>query len=251
MIHATVEVVKSLKNAMESEHDATFNAFDVHALNCMMQRHSVRAFTPQPVEPAVLTQILECASRAPSGTNTQPWKVWILEGEIQKTLVNKVCAIHTDAQALAQYPLPADYYPKQWFSPYTERRRENGKDLYGLLEIGKDDKDSMHAQHERNFRFFDAPIGLMFTIDSRLGKGSWLDTGMFIQTLMLAAQAHGISTCAQASWNRFAGVILPHLGAPPNEVLVCGMAMGYADTQAKINQLKTPRAPMTDWVFYP
>lgn len=218
-------------------------------------RMSTRAFLPKPVPRELLTHLLDVASRAPSGTNTQPWKVYVLQGASRDALVEKVCAAHDalrDNPALAtDYQEAYDYYPKQWISPYIDRRRENGWGLYGLLGIGKGDKDKMHAQHQRNFQFFDAPVGIMVTIDKIMGGGSLLDTGMFLQNLMVAARAHGLDTCPQAAWNSFARIILPHVGAGDNEMLVCGLALGYADPADKVNTFRTPREPadhFTTWL---
>ena len=218
-------------------------------------RMSVRAFLPEPVARPTLLHLLEVASRAPSGTNTQPWKVYVLEGASRDALVGKVCAAHDAIRANpelgAEYREAYDYYPEKWVSPYIDRRRENGWGLYGLLGIGKGDKDMMHAQHQRNFRFFDAPVGLMFTIDRVLGRGSLVDYGMFLQSLMIAARGQGLHTCPQAAWNGFAKIILPHIGAGEDEMLVCGMALGYADPSALVNSFHTPRvgaAQFTRWV---
>ncbi len=218
-------------------------------------RMSVRAYTPQAVAPETIQDILQLASRAPSGTNTQPWKVYVLRGVSRDSLVQQVCAAHDALRAnpalAAEYREEYDYYPEKWVSPYIDRRRENGWSLYGLLGIGKGDKDSMHAQHQRNFRFFDAPVGLMFTLDRVMGRGSLVDYGMFLQNIMLAARAHGLHTCPQAAWNGFAKIILPHIGAGPDEMLVCGMALGYADASAVVNSFHTPRVPaeqFTHWL---
>jgi len=203
----------------------------------------------------VLTQLLELAARAPSGTNTQPWKVYVLQGQSRDSLVQKVCAAHDEIRAnpdlAAEYREPYDYYPEKWVSPFIDRRRENGWSLYGLLGIAKGEKDKMHAQHQRNYRFFDAPVGLMFTLDRVMGRGSLVDYGMFLQTLMLAARGHGLHTCPQAAWNGFAKIILPHIGATDNEMLVCGMALGYADETEVVNTFHTPResvASFTTWL---
>ncbi len=217
-------------------------------------RMSARAFTAQPVPREVLQSILEVASRAPSGTNTQPWKVYVLQGASRDTLVDKVCAIHdamrTDPGLAAQHREEYDYYPEKWVSPYIDRRRENGWSLYGLLGIGKADKDRMHQQQQRNFRFFDAPVGLMFTVDKVMGRGSLVDYGMFLQNIMVAARARGLHTCPQAAWNGFSGIILPHIGAGPNEMLVCGMSLGYADEADKVNTLHTPRVPAAEFTTW-
>ena len=218
-------------------------------------RMSARAFTPQPVPRELIAQLLAQASRAPSGTNTQPWKVYVLQGKSRDTLVEKVCAAHDEVRAhpekAADYREPYDYYPEKWVSPFIDRRRENGWSLYGLLGITKADKDKMHAQHQRNYRFFDAPVGLMFTLDKVMGRGSLVDYGMFLQTLMLSARGMGLHTCPQAAWNGFGSIILPHIGAGDNEMLVCGMALGYADTSEIVNTFRTPREPVesfTQWL---
>ncbi len=217
-------------------------------------RMSVRAFRSDPVPRATLEHLLEVASRAPSGTNTQPWKVYVLQGRARDTLVDKVCAAHealrSNPALAAQYQEAYDYYPREWISPYIDRRRENGWGLYGLLGITKGDKDKMHAQHQRNFKFFDAPVGLMFTIDKVMGGGSLVDSGMFIQNLMVAARAHGLDTCPQAAWNSFANIILPHVGAGEQEMLVCGMALGYADATDKVNTFVTPREPVKNFTTW-
>lgn len=217
-------------------------------------RMSVRAFRSDPVETGTLMHLLEIASRAPSGTNTQPWKVYVLQGASRDALVDKVCSAHDAIRANpelgAQYREEYDYYPEKWVSPYIDRRRENGWGLYGLLGIGKGDKDKMHAQHQRNYRFFDAPVGLMFTMDRVMGRGSLVDYGMFLQTIMVAARGHGLHTCPQAAWNGFAKIILPHIGAGEDEMLVCGMALGYADESALVNTFHTPRVSAAEFTTF-
>lgn len=221
----------------------------------IQSRFSARAFLPEPVPRETLERVLALASRAPSGTNTQPWKVYVLQGAPRDALVQKVCAAHDAIYAnpalAAEYREEYDYYPEKWVSPYIDRRRENGWSLYGLLGIAKGEKEKMHAQHQRNFRFFDAPVGLMFTLDRVMGRGSLVDYGMFLQNLMVAARAEGLHTCPQAAWNGFAKIILPHVGAGPDEMLVCGMSLGYADPSAPVNGFHTPReavASFTRWV---
>ena len=217
-------------------------------------RMSMRAFSDQAVPRDTIEAILQVASRAPSGTNTQPWKVYVLQGASRDSLVHKVCATHDEwrehPEKAAQHPEAYDYYPEKWVSPYIERRRENGWGLYGLLGIVKGEKDKMHAQHQRNFCFFDAPVGLMFTIDKVLGRGSLLDYGMFLQNIMVAARGRGLHTCPQAAWNNFAHIILPHIGAPDSEMLVCGMSLGWIQADEPVNTFFTPRegvAHFTHW----
>ena len=217
-------------------------------------RMSARAFTAQPVPRQTLTELLQVASRAPSGTNTQPWKVYVLQGNSRNTLCDKVCSAHDAIRAnpelAAQYREEYDYYPEKWVSPYIDRRRENGWGLYGLLGIGKADKDKMHLQHQRNYKFFDAPVGLMFTMDKVMGRGSLVDYGMFLQNIMVAARGHGLHTCPQAAWNGFGKIILPHIGAGPEEMLICGMALGYADETDVVNTFKTPRVPVEEFTHW-
>jgi nitroreductase len=217
-------------------------------------RMSVRAFTNQAVPRATIEHILQVASRAPSGTNCQPWKVYVLQGASRDTLVDMVCKTHdamrADPALAAQYTEEYDYYPLQWISPYIDRRRENGWGLYGLLGIGKGDKDKMHAQHQRNYRFFDAPVGLMFTVDRSMGRGSLVDYGAFLQNIMVAARGQGLHTCPQAAWNGFHKLIMPHIGAGENEMLVCGMALGFADETAPVNGFHTPRVPVSEFTHW-
>jgi nitroreductase len=224
--------------------------------DAIASRFSCRAFLREREVPReTILDILEVASRAPSGTNTQPWRVYVLQGATRDALADKVCAAHdaiyADPSQAAKYTEEYEYYPTKWVSPYIDRRRENGWGLYGLLGIAKGEKDKMHAQHQRNFRFFDAPVGLMFTIDRVLGRGSLMDYGMFLENIMVAARARGLHTCPQAAWNGFAPIILPHVGAGENEMLVCGMSLGYADVEARVNTFHTPREPaasFTHWV---
>lgn len=220
----------------------------------IVSRMSARAFTSQAVAKTDLEEILSVASRAPSGTNCQPWRVYVLTGSSRDGLVDKVCAAHdairTDPALAAQYVEEYDYYPQKWVSPYIDRRRENGWGLYGLLGIGKADKDKMHAQQQRNFRFFDAPVGLMFTVDRVMGRGSLVDYGAFMQNIMVAARGRGMHTCPQAAWNGFAKIIMPHIGAGPEEMLVCGMSLGYADEAALVNTFHTPRVPVQEFTTW-
>lgn len=221
----------------------------------ILSRFSARAYLQKPVDRSVLQEVLEIAARAPSGTNTQPWKVYVLQGEKRDELVAKTCAAHDAMTAnpalAAEYAESYDYYPEKWVSPFIDRRRECGFGLYGVLQIGKGDRARMHEQHQKNFRFFGAPVGLIFTIDKVMGRGSLLDYGMFLQSIMVAARSRGLHTCPQAAWNSFSKIILPHVGAGENEMVVCGMALGYADESDVVNTFKTTRvqsADFTHWV---
>jgi nitroreductase len=142
------------------------------------------------------------------------------------------------------------YYPAAFFEPYLSRRRKVGWDLYGLLGIGRGDTEKMHAQVGRNFVFFDAPVGLVFTIDSRLEIGSWLDHGMFLENVMIAARGHGLDTCPQAAFARFHRAMREVLPLAETDTVVCGMALGYADPDAPENQLVTERAPLDAFAVF-
>jgi nitroreductase len=207
-------------------------------------RKSIRAFLPTLVPRETIEDILRIASRAPSGTNTQPWNVYVLTGEAKSDLSRKILAAYDDPEEASTHKEEYAYYPTEWRSPFIDRRRKIGWDLYGLLKIGKADKSRMHDQHGRNYLFFDAPVGLIFTIDRVMQLGSWLDFGMFLQNIMVAARARGLDTCPQAAFTQFHRIIMEHIGAPPNEMLVCGMSLGHADPAAVENTLVTEREPV-------
>jgi nitroreductase len=211
----------------------------------MRGRRSIRAFLPDEVPQALVDEMLAAAARAPSGTNTQPWRVHVLHGAARQALTDKILAVFDDPVERAQHQEEYAYYPTEWRSPYIERRRKVGWDLYSLLGIGKADKERMHAQHARNYAFFGAPVGLMFTIERVMQQGSWLDYGMFLQNVMLAARARGLDTCPQAAFTQFHRVISEHLQLPPGEMVVCGMSLGYADPTAVENTLVTERDPVS------
>jgi nitroreductase len=205
-------------------------------------RRSIRRFLPAPVERSVVEDILRVASRAPSGSNIQPWQVTVLAGAPLRGLSEAI--LRAEREAPEAHDWEYDYYPREWTEPYLERRRRTGWGLYGLLGIPKGDKAAMRAQFNRNYVFFDAPVGLIFTIDRILEQGSWLDYGMFLQNVMLAARARGLHTCPQAAFCEYHRVIERYLELPPSQMVVCGMALGHADPGAPENQLVTEREPV-------
>ena len=213
-------------------------------------RRSIRAFLPTSVPRDEIERILAVASRAPSGTNAQPWKVHVLTGASRDALCRRITAAYDDAEQRARYTEEYDYYPREWVPPYIDRRRKVGWDLYGLLGIAKTDKARMHAQHRRNFDFFGAPVGFIFTIDRIMGQGSWLDYGMFLQNVMVAARARGLDTCPQAAFTQFHELIAAHLGLSDGEMVVCGMALGHADPAAVENTLVTEREPVAGFTRF-
>lgn len=213
-------------------------------------RRSIRAFTSQPVAAETISEILTLASRAPSGTNTQPWKVHVLTGEARERLSSKIIAAFNDPVESAKHKSEYAYYPTKWASPYIERRRKVGWDLYALLGLTRDNKAGMHAQHSRNYSFFDAPVGLIFSIDRTLEVGSWLDYGMFLQSIMIAARGRGLDTCPQAAFTQYHQIIGQELSIPESDMIVCGMSLGYADPDSIENSLQTERESVANFATF-
>lgn len=210
----------------------------------ILTRRSIRAFLPTPVPRETVEDILRVSARAPSGTNIQPWKVYVVAGEVRAELTRRILAAFDDPEVAKSHVREYKYYPEKWVSPYIERRRKVGWDMYGLLGIGKGDFQKTHDQHGRNYKFFDAPVGLIFTIDRILEQGSWLDYGMFIQNVMIAARARGLDTCPQVAFIDFHRIIADCLGIPDTEIIATGMSLGWADPAAPINTLHTVREPV-------
>ena len=207
-------------------------------------RRSIRAFLPTPVAREDIEAILAVSARALSGTNTQPWKVTVLTGGARQRLSEAILAVHADPAAAREHVEQYAYYPREWVSPFIDRRRKVGWDLYALLGLGRENKAGMAAQHGRNYNFFDAPVGLIFTIDRVLEQGSWLDYGMFLENIMVAARGRGLDTCPQAAFTQYHKIIGEHLQLPATEMVVCGMALGYADMSKVENTLVTEREPV-------
>jgi nitroreductase len=208
-------------------------------------RRSIRAYLETPVAREDIEAILEVAARAPSGTNTQPWKVHVLTGAAKERLSDRILAAYADPAQNREHVEEYAYYPREWVSPFVDRRRKVGWDLYALLGLTRDNKTGMAAQHGRNYRFFDAPVGMIFTIDRIMEQGSWLDYGMFLQNIMVAARGRGLDTCPQAAFTQFHRIISEELGLPENEMVVCGMALGFADPDKVENTLVTEREPVS------
>lgn len=213
-------------------------------------RRSIRAFLPTPVSCEDISAILDVARYCATGVNTQPWQVHVVTGAAKERLSKAILCVYNDPARREALDEPYDYYPREWISPYIDRRRQVGWDLYGLLEIEKGDKEKMHAQHARNYRFFDAPVGLLFTIDRSMGRGSLIDYGMFLQNIMTAARGRGLDTCPQAAFNEFHQVIGQELNIPDQQMFVCGMSLGYADPDRVENSLVTSRVAVEDFTTF-
>ena len=213
-------------------------------LEAIKERKSIRAFKPDPVPKEKLLELLEIAQRAPSGTNTQPWHVYLCAGEVKTAITNDVLAMAESGQGASYEDF--DYYPSVWEDIHNSRRRAVGWSLYNLVGIEKGDREGSAKQAMRNFLFFDAPVGIFITIDSYLGRGNWADVGMYIQTLMLAAKGLGLDTCPQAAWVPYQEPVIRHLGIPDNESLVSGMSLGWADHAKIENTLVSEREKISE-----
>jgi nitroreductase len=218
------------------------------ATRLMRRRVSTRAFLQRPVSMDLVRSILSAAGQAPSGTNIQPWQVHVVADTARASMSAAVrsAAASSDARSDGGY----DYYPREWRDPYLARRRACGWGLYGLLGIRKGDREAGLAQELRNYDFFDAPIGLFIFIDRDLGRGSMLDCGMFLQNLMLAALEAGLATCPQAAWVPFDRTVRAQLGVPDTQMLVCGIALGYADPDAPVNSYRPGRLAVDEFTTW-
>ncbi|MFL6966037.1 MULTISPECIES: nitroreductase [Pseudomonas] len=208
-------------------------------------RRSIRAFLPTPVPREDIEAILDIARFCATGVNMQPWRVHVVTGEAKTHLSCAIAEIDNDPSLGSDLEDAYDYYPREWTSPYVDRRRQVGWELYGLLGIAKGDKQRMHAQHGRNYQFFDAPVGLIFTMDRVLKEGSLLDYGMFLQAVMMAARGRNLHTCPQAAFLKYHQVISQVLAIPSDQMLVCGMSLGYANETSIENTLVTDREPVS------
>jgi nitroreductase len=212
-------------------------------------RQSVRAFLPTPVDRATVEQLLKLSARSASGSNIQPWRIRVISGEVRERLVKAIFdAIERDG--FEPYKREWNYYPVNWREPFLGRRRKIGWDMYNLLGVPKGDFEGTQRARMRNYEFFGAPVGMIFTLDEDLEIGSWLDLGIYLGTLMVAARGHGLHTCPQAAFADFHKVIRPILGIPEKEIIVCGMALGHIDPDAPINKLVSERAPLADFASF-
>lgn len=210
-------------------------------------RRSVRGFLPTPIGRGTIERILEVASRAPSGSNMQPWKVHVLLGQALERLRTELLGLHeSGAPEAREY----DYYPRQWRDPYLDRRRKLGWGLYALAGVAKGDREGAARQRGRNYVLFGAPVGMIFTIDRDLGQGSWLDFGMFLQNIMIAARGHGLDTCPQAALANYPEAVRRQLGIPDTELVLCGMALGIADPEEPTNRLAVEREPVRSFATF-
>jgi nitroreductase len=215
--------------------------------DALRARKSVRAFRSDPVPRALIEEILTLASRAPSGTNIQPWKVHVVGGEARRQLEEAILAHRETEPEDRSAEFPRTGKRKE---PYISRMRKLGKDMYTLIGIPKGDQAANWTQWGRNYKFFDAPVGLIFTIDKDLDCMSYVDLGIFLQSFMLAAKARGLDSCAQGAWNNYWTVTRRVLGVPDDQYIVCGLSLGYADAGAPVNALVSDREPLSGFATF-
>jgi nitroreductase len=211
-------------------------------------RRSIRAYKSDSIPLDIVREIVALGRHAPSGSNIQPWRVHVLTGA---TLARVGSAIQkaflTDEPG---HRRDYDYYTDPIYEPYLARRRQCGWGLYGTLGIGRGDREKSKAYRATNYNFFGAPVGLIFTIDRKLEKGSWLDYGMFLQTIMLAARARGLHTCPEAAIASYPDIVRRELDITSDWIVICGMAMGYADPEPVINTFQPPRIALDDYAVF-
>lgn len=211
-------------------------------------RRSIRAYKSDPVSLEVVRDIVALGRHAPSGSNIQPWRVHVLTGTALRRVGEAIqSAFLSDEPG---HKRDYDYYTDPIYEPYLARRRQCGWGLYGTLGIGRGDREKSRAYRATNYDFFGAPVGLVFTIDRKLEKGSWLDYGMFLQTIMLAARAKGLHTCPEAAIASYPDIVRRELGITDDWVVICGMAMGHADPDAVVNTFQPPRIALDDYAVF-
>ncbi|HUS95149.1 MAG TPA: nitroreductase [Hyphomicrobiaceae bacterium] len=217
-------------------------------LEAIQTRKSIRAFKSDPVDRETLARLLEIAQRAPSGTNTQPWHTYVCTGAVKDAISRDVLEMAKAGRGKSYDHY--DYYPAKWNDTHNARRRAVGWGLFSLVGIQKGDREASAKQSARNFKFFDAPVGIFVTTDKYLTRGSWADAGMYFQTIMLAAKGLGLDTCPQAAWIPYQEAFRKHLGIPDDQEIISGMSLGYADPDKIENTLVSERENVANVVHY-
>ena len=219
----------------------------MEVIEAIRGRASTRAFLEKPVPQELLEQVLEAARWAPSGVNTQPWKVWVVSGSAKQTIGDEMLAARAAGEPKRQ---DYRYYAEKLVEPYRSRQKACGLALYGALGIAREDQDRRVEQWNRNYIGFGAPVELFVFVEAALEKGSWVDTGMFIQNIMLAARGCGLETCPQAAMAEYPDIVRRVLGIPDSLHLICGIAVGYRDASHPVNQYRTDREPLASFVSW-
>lgn len=217
----------------------------MHVSTAIDTRMSCRAFLDTPVPRETIVSILEAAKRAPSGGNLQPWLVHALTGQPLRQFV-EIIRNKSREQPTGE-GTEYNIYPPDLHEPYRSRRFKCGEDMYATIDIARENKLGRLRQFARNYEFFGAPVALFFCVDRRMGQDQWADIGMFMQNIMLLARALGLHTCAQEAWAVWHKTVAEYLSLPAEQMLFCGMALGYRDESAPINTLRTDRAPLEEF----
>jgi len=214
----------------------------MHVRDAVASRYSCRAFLPTPIPEQTVRDIIEVAARAPSAGNMQPWQIDVIAGE----RVEALKALLRPRMGELPRGEGTEYtiYPPEMNATFRKRRFEVGELLYKSIGVPREDKPARYRQYARNFEFFGAPVGLFFSMDRRLLYGSWLDCGMFMQNVMVAARGFGLETCPQEAWCSYGPAVRRALGIPDDQVLMSGMSLGYEDKSAPENKLITVREPV-------
>ena len=212
------------------------------------QRMSTRAYRDKAVPKALLEELLTTAQRSPSGGNVQPWRTIVLTGDALQNMIDTAQGVL--AKNPAGEPTDRPIYPENLWEPYRSRRFGVGEAMYKALEIPREDKMARLNWFSNNFRFFGAPVALMFVIDERMGHGQWAHTGMYMQTVALLAEEAGLGSCFQECWGILRTTLKAHLGLGETEMLYCGMALGYPDKSHPVNSMRADRAPLSEVVEF-
>lgn len=213
-------------------------------------RMSARAFTDQPVDPALLRRILFAAARSPSGGNLQPWHVVVLGGDELNRFKERVAERLRDDRGMQGEGAEYAIYPSELPDPYRARRSKCAEDMYGTMGIGREDKPARYRFIAGNYQFWGAPVAMFTLVDRRMGPPQWSDLGMFLQTVMLLAREAGLHTCAQEAWTNLHRTVGEFIAIPPEQMLFCGMAIGWRDEAHPVNRLRTERAPLEEFASF-
>lgn len=232
------------RNSVAHGLDSVVNPIDA----ALLSRRAVRGYLSRPVTRETVEHLLKVAARMPSGYNMQPWQVFVVSGPAKQRLTADVmeARVHHPEEKSEEY----QYYPKSWRSPYSERRKDFGDQIYGLAGVKREDEAAMFRHVGRNYEFFGAPVGLFFAIDKDLEVGSWLDCGMFIAGVMIAARAQGLHTCPQVAWAPWHRIVRRHVAIPESMTLLCGMSLGFEDETTDVNQARMDRSDIKNWATF-
>ena len=210
-------------------------------------RYSVRSFTNKNVDIEIIKEILHISTCAPSGGNIQPWKVYVVTGDAKEKLIERALNNYDNG---IQEKIEYDIYPNPLDEEYKKRRSECARDMYKALSIKQDDIELRLSQIRENFKFFGAPVGMIVTIDKSFAENGWGHVGMFIQNICLSAVDNDMGTCLQESWSIYPKTVKDVLNIADNEIVWCGIALGYPNKDHPINNYRTSRESIEKFVTF-